>query len=361
MWGLNRTLSFLVLTVALISVMLATAATAQTTADIEARDTLIFEQEALLNTYRCMFDIDTELVPGGCSNGKPARPANTPAPFAGTPTDEDITTRDNLIRSQEDLLNFYRCLFNASSENPNNTSLDLPSSAYRIFDGDDFNELFNSVRLDNLFLPDEAPEITSDSTVEERIRRIATDRGYRQRPIPADVFQLVLVEGSYHRLQPEAAQAYLLLKTAMAADGLTIRLASGYRSYSDQGWLFWKRTSPPYTDQNIFNALRWVAPPGYSKHHTGYAIDLNSPGPTDSSDFSKSPSYAWLSANNYENAKRYGWIPSYPPDARQQGPDPESWEFTFVGHQHLLTPDWANLAYPTTGCNLSTLEWATYG
>lgn len=355
---MSRTLSLFVLTVALISVLLATDATAQTTADIEIRDTLIFEQEALLDAYRCIFDIDTELVPGGCANGKPVRPATTPVPFAGTPTHEDIATRDNLIRSQENLLNFYRCIPNTVQENPNNTGLRLPSSAYRMLDGDDFNELFNAVQMDNLLLPDDLPEIADDSTVEQRIRQIAADRGYRQRPIPADVSLLVLVEGRRHRLQPEAAQAYLLLKTAMAADGLTIQLASAYRGYSDQRWLFWQRISPPYTEQNIFDTLRRVAPPGYSKHHTGYAIDLITPG---LSDFSKSPSYAWLSANNYENAKRHGWIPSYPLDAKKQGPDPESWEFTFVGHQHLLTPDWTDLAYSTHACNQWALHSATYG
>lgn len=30
------------------------------------RDDLIAAQEKLLNTYRCMFNIDTQLVPGGC-------------------------------------------------------------------------------------------------------------------------------------------------------------------------------------------------------------------------------------------------------------------------------------------------------
>ena len=37
-----------------------------TAREIAIRDQLIQEQEALLNTYRCMFDIDTEVVPGGC-------------------------------------------------------------------------------------------------------------------------------------------------------------------------------------------------------------------------------------------------------------------------------------------------------
>ena len=51
------------------------AASAQSVADVEVRDRLVADQEALLNTYRCMFGVDTEVVPGGCSGGAPALPA----------------------------------------------------------------------------------------------------------------------------------------------------------------------------------------------------------------------------------------------------------------------------------------------
>src|SRR5690606_25521512 len=34
---------------------------------------------------------------------------------------------------------------------------------------------------------------------------------------------------------------------------------------------------------------------------------------------------------NYANAKRFGFIPSYPPDGGKQGPEPEPWEFVWVG------------------------------
>ena len=56
-----------------------------THADIVTRDQLIFNQESLLNTYRCRFNIDTLIVSGGCANGVPAEPAPEPDPFAGTP------------------------------------------------------------------------------------------------------------------------------------------------------------------------------------------------------------------------------------------------------------------------------------
>lgn len=79
--------------------------------DIAERDGLISAQEALLNAYRCRFNIDTIVVPGGCANGAPALVAEPPAPFSGTPTWTGIAQRDQLILSQESLLNAYRCRY----------------------------------------------------------------------------------------------------------------------------------------------------------------------------------------------------------------------------------------------------------
>ncbi len=79
--------------------------------DVEVRDRLIADQEALLNVYRCMFDVDVHVVPGGCVNGAPSSPAKDPAPFSGDLTAQDIAVRDNLIANQETLLNVYRCRF----------------------------------------------------------------------------------------------------------------------------------------------------------------------------------------------------------------------------------------------------------
>ena len=60
-------------------------ASTPTAAGIAARDELVAAQEALLNTYRCRFGIDTQIVPGGCKDGKPATPAPTPAPDPTAP------------------------------------------------------------------------------------------------------------------------------------------------------------------------------------------------------------------------------------------------------------------------------------
>ena len=78
---------------------------------IAERDGLISAQEALLNAYRCRFNIDTIVVPGGCANGAPAPSAEPQMPFSGTPTRAEVAQRDRLILSQESLLNTYRCQF----------------------------------------------------------------------------------------------------------------------------------------------------------------------------------------------------------------------------------------------------------
>ncbi|MYG57050.1 MAG: hypothetical protein F4165_00385, partial [Acidimicrobiia bacterium] len=85
-------------------------------ADIAARDELVAAQESLLNVYRCRFGIDTEAVPGGCADGKPAAAPEPPGRFAGTPAAADIAARDELVAAQESLLNVYRCRFGIDTE-----------------------------------------------------------------------------------------------------------------------------------------------------------------------------------------------------------------------------------------------------
>ncbi len=79
--------------------------------DIAKRDRLIAQQEALLNIYRCRFGIDVQQVPGGCFDGSPVNSAEEPQPFDGTPTLGELARRDRLVAAQEELLNAYRCRF----------------------------------------------------------------------------------------------------------------------------------------------------------------------------------------------------------------------------------------------------------
>ena len=97
---------------ALVAVLLSPVASAQTQSDVEVRDQLIANQENLLNTYRCLFGVDTDVVPGGC----PTPDVIVPGPAPANPTQNDIDVRDRLIQNQENLLNVYRRQFDVDTQ-----------------------------------------------------------------------------------------------------------------------------------------------------------------------------------------------------------------------------------------------------
>ena len=97
---------------AFIVVAVAPGASAQTVGDVEARDQLIANQENLLNAYRCLFGVDTEVVLGGCPNPDTVTPGVSPE----NPSRLDIEVRDGLVQSQEALLNTYRCRFDIDTQ-----------------------------------------------------------------------------------------------------------------------------------------------------------------------------------------------------------------------------------------------------
>ena len=119
--SLNRKLAAAVAAVCMVLSGLAVAVPASAAAgslvkEIEVRDRLIADQEALLNAYRCMFTVDVAAVPGGCANGAPAQPAGEPGPPPPNPAKADKDARDNLIAAQENLLNTYRCNHNIDTQ-----------------------------------------------------------------------------------------------------------------------------------------------------------------------------------------------------------------------------------------------------
>lgn len=203
---------------------------------------------------------------------------------------------------------------------------------FPIFSGPEFNELFGTAALPNLSAISAAPAITGMAALDEQIRNHADERGYRRRPLPADSALLRRVDDGL-ALQRSAASAWLALQADAASHGYTLQLDSAYRNHQYQREVFLRPLAAPHEFDDAAERMRMSAPPGYSKHHTGYAIDVSDPGYYD---FGRAPVYEWLSADNFANAKRHGWIPSYPPDGGEQGPDPEPWEFTYVGIRAIL-------------------------
>ena len=89
-----------------------------------------------------------------------------------------------------------------------------PAAEFRSFSGRQFKALADSARLPNLTEMTDVPAITGDPDTDARIRRIAEDRGYTQKPVVASPEELVSVEGLL--LQPEAARAYTALRAELS-------------------------------------------------------------------------------------------------------------------------------------------------
>ena len=79
--------------------------------DVEGLAGLAGAQEALLNAYRCSFDVDVEVVRGGCVDGAPAVAVE---PWGGGVV--DLAALGRLVADQEALLNAYRCRFGVDTQ-----------------------------------------------------------------------------------------------------------------------------------------------------------------------------------------------------------------------------------------------------
>jgi len=199
---------------------------------------------------------------------------------------------------------------------------------FPVYSGDQFQALYEHAIEDvlpNLDPPNGRLPITGDEELDERIWEIAAARGYVLRPIAGE--DLDSIDGV--PMQPQAAAAWAELKQAARAGGFGFIVSSAYRSPASQRSQFNSKLRGS-SDEAIDSALTWYSIPGTSKHHGGYALDFRYRDGT-FGEFRSTPDYAWLAEDNFYNAKRFGFIPSYPDDVSNQGPSPEPWEFVWIG------------------------------
>ncbi len=191
------------------------------------------------------------------------------------------------------------------------------------------------------------PPIYGHAGADARIQQLAEQRGYRLQAVPT------VGLGSYGgvAMAPEAGRAWLALADTARRRGTPLQGNSGYRSIDTQRGIFQRRLASAgqarigrsYTmneiatgqaDGAIESVLAYHSIPGYSRHHTGVTIDLSHAGGSNGT-FAGSAAYRWLSADNYAAAKAHGFIPNYPPNAGAQGPNPEPWEFSYIGVEKI--------------------------
>ncbi|BAQ64455.1 D-alanyl-D-alanine carboxypeptidase family protein [Geminocystis sp. NIES-3709] len=134
------------------------------------------------------------------------------------------------------------------------------------------------------------------------------------------------------QLRGKAADKFLQMQTDARRQGIILAPISGFRSIKDQEYLFFKVKEQ--RKQPTSKRAEVSAPPGYSEHHTGYAIDIgdgNAPATNLNTNFEQTSAYKWLS----QNAAKYSFELSFTPD-NLQGISYEPWHWRFVGDTHSL-------------------------
>ena len=122
------------------------------------------------------------------------------------------------------------------------------------------------------------------------------------------------VVGVNQRLSKKTALQWDELLKAAAEDNISIIIVSGYRSFNYQANLILRKLERGIAIEDI---LKVNAPPGFSQHHTGTAVDVATKGQSPLiEEFENTIAFEWLknNANNYnfympyERNNIYGFI-----------------------------------------------------
>jgi len=151
-------------------------------------------------------------------------------------------------------------------------------------------------------------------------------------PYPEAPAASLITFASGLELREEAAHQLLAMQRAAAADGVQLTVISAFRSLALQRHLFFVVGAE--RNQSPEERARVSAPPGFSEHSTGFAVDLGdgrSPQTNLSTSFETTDAYAWLKAN----AVRFHFRLSFPAQNRQ-GVSYEPWHWRFEGSTEAL-------------------------
>ena len=134
-------------------------------------------------------------------------------------------------------------------------------------------------------------------------------------------------DGRSFQLHPEALKAWEEMKTMAISHGVQLRIVSAFRSVHRQAEIIDEKIKKGLSEKNIFKVS---APPGFSEHHSGRAIDISTPGyPSLEDVFEDSEAFDWL----LKNAGDCGFRLSYPRDnAYGIAYEPWHWLYEKIPH-----------------------------
>ncbi|MEM9452347.1 MAG: M15 family metallopeptidase [Cyanobacteria bacterium P01_E01_bin.6] len=176
--------------------------------------------------------------------------------------------------------------------------------------------------------------------------------GHRQyEEAPPESLVSIVADGRI-KLRDSAARSFSDMVAAARADDVIITPVSGFRSIEQQQYLFFgiKRES----GQRAGERATVSAPPGYSEHHTGYAIDVidgRQPEFELEEQFETTEAFAWLE----ENASFYSFELSF---VREESAtvNYEPWHWRFVGDTHSLETFYGTAPPSTTKTDEATSD-----
>lgn len=148
---------------------------------------------------------------------------------------------------------------------------------------------------------------------------------------PLNELQPIVIDG-HIKLRKAAAKQFRAMEAAARASGILLVPISGFRSIKDQQHLFFDIKAQ--RGETTTKRAEVSAPPGYSEHHTGYAVDVGDgavPATNLSPNFDQTRAFKWLSAN----AAYFSFEMSFPKN-NPQGVSYEPWHWRFVGDQQSL-------------------------
>jgi len=135
--------------------------------------------------------------------------------------------------------------------------------------------------------------------------------------------KLVLIEPNIE-VHMDMRDSLLKMREEAKKDGISLVFLSGYRSIKLQNEIFYSLKSS--RNQEAAERARVSAPPGYSEHSTGFAIDIGDATQRETdfeTDFENTDAFRWL----IKNAAKFHFKLSFNKDSKYIDYEPWHWRY----------------------------------
>lgn len=188
-------------------------------------------------------------------------------------------------------------------------------------------KVFSIAAVSAALLTGSMEEALPDQNIDGNIFLINRQHAISQLYVPET--RKVVGPGMSQTMRDDAATALEEMFAAAKADGHSLAIVSGYRSYSKQSAIYARKKAKTGSAEK---ADELVARPGTSEHQLGLAMDLAKKGSSQlNSAFGKTDEGKWV----YANAHRFGFIVRYMEGYESvTGYSYEPWHVRYVGKEH---------------------------